>query len=67
MKKVKTFRGWIIAKEEGPETILVLGVPFKTDLFFVFTAEEWSYGEGYRTPEFECGSIEECCDNVRSY
>ena len=45
MKKVKTYKKMIIATD-GEE-------------FFVFTQDEWSYGEGCRYPEMECGSVTE--------
>ncbi len=54
MKKVTTYKGFVIAKVSENE-------------FHMFTLEEWSYGEGLRTPEFECCSIEECKENARSY
>lgn len=53
MKKIKMYKGFVIARE-GAE-------------WFVFTAEEWSYGSGMRTPEFECQSLKECEDNIESY
>jgi hypothetical protein len=53
MKKVRTYKDFVIA---------INGVEY-----FVFTKEEYSFGEGYRSPEFECGSVQECMDNINSY
>lgn len=36
-------------------------------LFFLFTAEEWAYGKGYRYPEHEAGSIEEAKEFIDCY
>ena len=55
MKKVQMYKGWVIAEDK------------LTDTYYVFTKDEYSYGEGYRTPEFECCSIQECKDNIDSY
>lgn len=55
-KKLQTYRGWVIAWDAE-------GVYLQA-----FTGEEWAYGEGLRTPEFEdCGSVQECQDNIDSY
>lgn len=53
MKKVKEYKGFIIAvRTDGSE-------------YFVFTKEEWAYGSGLRSAEFDgCGSIQECMDNI---
>lgn len=53
-KKVCTFKGFVIAKDSD-------------GYFLVYTKDEWSYGWGLRYPEFECGSIEECKENIKSY
>lgn len=56
MKKVQTYRGWVIAWDEEGQGYLV------------FTGDEWKMGKGYRNAEFEdCGSIQECKDNIDSY
>lgn len=59
MKKVKLYKGYVIAesnereREEG-----------KPD-FQVFTAEEWAYGEGCRYPEFDdCCSLAEAIGSI---
>lgn len=55
MKKVKTYKGFVIAKDQNGE-------------YFVFSTDEWAYGEGLRTAEFECGTdIQEAIDNINSY
>ena len=54
MKKVKTYKGFVIAKAADNE-------------FHMFLADEWAYGEGLRTAEFECSSVEECKANADSY
>jgi len=33
----------------------------------IFTNEEYSYGKGYRTPEFDVGSIEEAKHFIDCY
>lgn len=60
LKKVKVMRGFVIAKNVGMKDL-------SESNFYVFAKEEWSYGEGYRTAEFECESLNECVDNIRSY
>lgn len=35
--------------------------------FEVYTAEEWSYGEGFRYPEWEAGNMQEAKDFIDSY
>ncbi|MHB9148334.1 MAG: hypothetical protein ACYC2U_08240 [Candidatus Amoebophilus sp.] len=52
-KKVKVYKGWVIATN-GEE-------------YHVFSVDEWGYGEGFRTAEFECGSVMECKANIDSY
>jgi hypothetical protein len=54
MKKVKTYKGFVITKNQSNE-------------YQVFTKEEWSYGDGYRTAEFDCCSEKECIENIDSY
>lgn len=53
MKKVKMYKGYVIAvNKEGTQ-------------YQVFTKEEWSYGEGFRYPEFDdCASIKEAIENI---
>lgn len=52
-KKVMAKAGFIISVNEAEE-------------WHVYRKEEWSYGEGMRYPEFECGSLKECYDNITS-
>ena len=54
MKRIMTYKGFVIAKNEAGE-------------YQMFTLEEWSLGEGYRTAEFDCCSVEECMENAVSY
>lgn len=54
LKKIKSYKGFIIASS-------------KTDNFYIFTKEEWNYGYGCRSEEFECGSIQEVLDFINSY
>jgi hypothetical protein len=54
MKKVKAYKGFIIAQD-------------KEGLFHIFTKEEWSYGHGYRYPEAEAGNMQEAKDFIDSY
>ena len=53
MKKVSTYKGFTIAIEGGT--------------YYLFTKEEWSYGRGYRTAEWEAGSMEEARNFIDSY
>lgn len=53
MKKVKVYKGFIIATD-GTE-------------FFVFTADEWSCGEGMRYAEMDCQSVSEAEQFIKSY
>jgi ribosomal protein L19 len=55
-KRVQNYHGWVIAWEKETQT------------HQVFTAEEWSMGEGLRYPEFDdCGSVQECKDQIDNY
>lgn len=59
MKRRKTLKGYIIAeaatskKESGYK-------------FLVFTKDEWECGPGCRYPEWECDSIEEAEEWIKS-
>lgn len=59
MKKIKEHKGYVIA--ENPKIDDVNSYPY-----YVYTKEEWSFGEGCRYYEFECESIQECLDNLES-
>jgi len=37
------------------------------DEYHVYTGEEWEYGTGFRTAEWEAGSIQEAQDFIDSY
>lgn len=56
VQKVRSYKGMVIAYDsEG-------------DRYQVFTADEWSYGEGYRTAEFDdCGTIQHAREEIDSY
>lgn len=59
MKKVKVYKGYVIAESNEKER--KNGV---SD-YQVYTKEEWEYGEGLRYPEFDdCCSIQECMNNI---
>ena len=30
----------------------------------LYSKEEWGYGKGYRTPEWDAGTVEECKDYI---
>lgn len=56
MKKVQVYKGFVIAVNKAG------------DQYQVFTQEEWSMGEGYRYAEYDdCGSVQECKDNIDSH
>jgi hypothetical protein len=38
-----------------------------TNMFLLFTKDEWSYGEGYRSAEWEAGTIEEAKQFIDCY
>lgn len=50
--KVRTYRGFVIAESNGNYPYLV------------YSKDEWSYGKGLRTAEFECDNLQECIDNI---
>jgi len=54
MKKVKQYKNFVIALDNK-------------GFYHIFTKEEWSYGNGYRYPEHEAGSLEEAIDFIDSY
>jgi hypothetical protein len=54
MKKVKTYKGFVIALD-------------KEGTYHLFTKDEWSYGAGCRYPEHEAGSIEEAVEFIDCY
>ncbi|MCY9056091.1 hypothetical protein MOE90_20860 [Bacillus spizizenii] len=53
MKKIKRYKGFVIAQEKG--------------VIHVFTKDEWAYGEGCRYAEWECDSMQEAIDFIDSY
>jgi hypothetical protein len=61
LKKKQVYKSWIIAENVKPEDEY-------EPKFQVFKKDEWEMGEGYRCAEFDdCGSIQECIDNIDSY
>lgn len=54
MKKIKTYKGFVIALD-------------KKGFHHIFTKEEWAYGAGCRYPEFEAGNMQEAVDFIDSY
>lgn len=55
MKKVKTVGAFIIAS--GKEKYGVSSYSFH-----IFTKDEWSMGEGFRYPEWQCDSLAEAIE-----
>ncbi|WP_156397002.1 hypothetical protein [Paenibacillus sp. Soil724D2] len=51
MKKVKTYKGYIIAECKNGN--------YK---YHIFTKEEYSMGEGFRYSEWSCDSLGECVE-----
>ena len=63
MKKIKTYKGWIIAqfqKENDLEN-------FELNRFYIFTQDEWKHGKGLRSPEWDAGSLKEAEEFINSY
>jgi hypothetical protein len=55
MKKIKAYKGFIIALDKQGNHI-------------IFTKDEWVMGEGFRYAEFEAGeNIQEAIDFIDSY
>ena len=55
-RKVCVYKGFVIAISDLDH------------FYYCFTVEEWSNGNGYRTPEWElCESVEECKEFIRGY
>jgi hypothetical protein len=54
LKRIKTYKGFVIATTNKGDYLL-------------FTKEEWSYGAGYRYPEWEAGNLQEAIDFIDSY
>jgi hypothetical protein len=54
MKKVKAYKGFIIALD-------------KEGRYQLFTKDEWSYGAGFRYPEHDTCSIEEAKQFIDCY
>lgn len=55
MKKVKQYKGFVIAYCEEEEC------------FYIYTKDEWSFGKYFRYPEHEAGTIEEAINFIDSY
>ncbi|URJ76469.1 hypothetical protein MF621_004010 (plasmid) [Bacillus velezensis] len=54
MKKIKQYKGFVIAKD-------------KKEVLYIFTQDEWDFGEDLRYPEFYCDNIQEAIDFIDSY
>lgn len=57
--KVSTYKGFKIKETVDIDT--------QNPLFVVYTKEEWGYGEGFRTYEWEACSMQEARDFIDSY
>jgi len=62
MKKVKTYKSFVIAETSHQER-----TEENRDNYVVFQKDEWSYEEGLRNDEIECGTIEHCIEFIDSY
>lgn len=60
MKKVKTYKNYVIAETNEKERAE------GKDNYEVFTKEEWSYGSGCRYGDMECATIQHCIDFIDS-
>lgn len=54
LKKVKTYKGFIIAEDHEKR-------------YQLYTKEEWSYGSGMRYAEHDVCSIKEGCEWIDDY
>ena len=59
MKKVKTYRGWTIYQTTGHEI-------FSTDYLYLVFLPGMNPND-FDIAEFECDSLQECIDNIKSY
>jgi hypothetical protein len=55
MRKIKSYKGFIIAEDKK-----------QPDTLFLFTKDEWDCGEGFRYPEWEAGNMKEATDFIDS-
>ena len=55
MKKVRTYKGFVIALEKA------------SGRYQLFTKEEWAYGHGCRYPEHDTCTIGEAIEFIDSY
>jgi len=53
MKKLRSYKEFIIATDGT--------------MYYVFSKEEYGYGEGLRSAEWEAGTIKEAIDFIDSY
>jgi hypothetical protein len=65
MKKVKTYKNFVIAKGKNSSSLTFNLL--NEELYFIFTKEEWSYGNGCRYHEFETENLQEAKDFIDSY
>lgn len=61
MKKVKVYKGFIIAEPNAKEQAE------GKDCFEIYFKDEWEMGQGFRNSEWEAGSIKECTDFIDCY
>lgn len=54
MKKMQMYKGWVIATD-------------KDSVWYVFTKDEWSYGNGCRYSEWDADRLIECKEFIDSY
>ncbi|URJ36630.1 hypothetical protein MF625_001049 [Paenibacillus polymyxa] len=59
MKRVTTYKGFKILQRTDHTTQL--------PVFAVYTKDEWTYGEGFRSYEWEACSMKEAREFVDSY
>lgn len=56
-KKVTSYKGFKIQEQEEDNHIL----------YVVYTKDEWAYGNGFRSSEWEACSMKEATDFIDSY
>lgn len=62
MKKIKQFKGFVIAQSNKKE----ISEGHHSE-YVLFKQDEWEYGEGCRYPEWDCESIDEAKDFIENY
>lgn len=54
MKKIKSYKGFVIATDQN-------------GFYHIYTKDEWSYGSGLRYAEHEAGNMQEAIEFIDSY